>query len=117
MRNILISYVQALNKQLDRSGPLFTGRFQSIHIDKEEYIAHLCRYIHLNPVKAGLVHLPENWQYSNYLAWIGERNGKLIDNKFVHEHFSSPKMYRKFIYGYAFDHKNLKKIQQYYIDD
>jgi putative transposase len=48
-----ISYVQALNKQIRRTGPLFEGRFKHKLVDKEEYIIHLCRYIHLNPVNAG----------------------------------------------------------------
>jgi putative transposase len=37
------AYVQALNKQIGRTGALFEGRFKSIHIDKNEYLVHLCR--------------------------------------------------------------------------
>ncbi|MCD6334967.1 MAG: transposase [Candidatus Latescibacteria bacterium] len=39
-------YVQALNKQLERKGTLFEGRFKHVLVDKDEYILYLCRYIH-----------------------------------------------------------------------
>ena len=71
--NVVFSaYVQALNKRLGRKGPLFESRFKHVHVDKDEYILHLCRYIHLNPVKAGLVNNPRKWFFSNYLEWIGD---------------------------------------------
>ncbi len=49
-----------------------------------------CRYIHANPVKHGQVADLMEWPYSNYLEWIGERNGTLVDRDFVREHFASP---------------------------
>jgi len=66
----LNAYVQALNKQMQRKGPLFEGRFRHVLIDKEEYFIYLVRYIHLNPVKACLVDKPEEWPYSDYAEWI-----------------------------------------------
>jgi len=70
------SYAQALNRQRQRSGALSQGRYQAIHVDRDEYLAHLARYIHLNPVAAGLVARPGDWPYSNY-ASISE-DGVLI---------------------------------------
>lgn len=60
-------YSQAINQQLNRKGTLFQNRAKHILIDKDEYLVHLVRYIHYNPVEAGLVHSPEEWQFSNYL--------------------------------------------------
>ncbi len=77
------AYVLAVNKQQKRSGTLFEGRFKDVHVSKDEYLQHLCRYIHANPVKAGLVADPNDWLYSNYLEWVGERSGKLVDMAFV----------------------------------
>jgi len=79
------AYVLAVNKQQERSGTLFEGRFQDVHVDREGYLPHLCRYIHANPVKAGLVTDPDDWPYSNYPEWVGERPGKLVDRAFVAE--------------------------------
>ena len=64
------AYTQVYNQQQGRSGPLFEGRFRHVRVDRDEYAVHLCRYVHLNPVKAGLVDRPEQWVYSNYLEWI-----------------------------------------------
>ncbi|MEW5958503.1 MAG: transposase [Chloroflexota bacterium] len=63
-------YTQAYNRQQKRTGPLFSGRFRSIHVDTDEYLVHLARYVHLNPVAAGLCRAPEDWPYSNYLEWM-----------------------------------------------
>ena len=60
------AYVQAFNKQYHRKGPLFTDRFKNIAVEREEYLYQLCRYIHLNPVKANLVKNPEDWEFSDY---------------------------------------------------
>jgi len=79
------AYVLAVNKQQGRTGTLFEGRFQDVHIDREGYLQHLCRYIHANPVKAGLVTDLDEWPYSNYLEWVGKRPGKLVDMAFVAE--------------------------------
>jgi REP element-mobilizing transposase RayT len=61
------AYVHALNKQRNRTGTLFESCFKHIRVDRDDYILHVCRYIHLNPVEAGLVSKPEQWAFSNYL--------------------------------------------------
>ncbi|MEZ4526427.1 MAG: transposase, partial [Desulfobacterales bacterium] len=54
MQPFTISYTKAVNRQQKRTGPVFGGPFKAILIDKNEYLVHLSRYIHLNPVFAGL---------------------------------------------------------------
>jgi len=66
IQRLFLTYTQAYNKQQGRSGPLFEGRFKCVHIDSDEYVIHLCRYVHLNPIVAGLVSRPEDWPYNNY---------------------------------------------------
>lgn len=61
------------------------------------YLLQLCRYIHLNSVKAGLVKNPEDWPYSNYLEWVSNRPGTLLDHAFVDEHFSHRISYKQFV--------------------
>jgi REP element-mobilizing transposase RayT len=94
------AYTQALNRQTGRSGALFEGRFKDIHVDNDAYLLHLCRYIHGNPVKAGLVLAPEEWIYSNYLEWIGERPGTLVDYDFVNDFFPNREEYKAFVLDY-----------------
>lgn len=64
---------------------------------KSSPLLHLCRYIHGNPVKDDLVSNPADWSYSNYLEWIGERDGTLWDMDFVCENFPTPGLYRDFV--------------------
>ena len=94
------AYAQALNRQNGRSGALFEGRFKDVHVDDDAYLLHLCRYIHGNPVKAGLVMLPEHWAFSNYMEWIGERPGKLVDAAFVDAFFPRRVDYQEFVLDY-----------------
>src|SRR3990172_39494 len=54
MQLLSISYTKAINKRYDRVGALFQGAFQAKHVDKNNYLLHLSRYIHLNPVMPGL---------------------------------------------------------------
>lgn len=99
--NVLFNaYVQAVNRQRGRSGTLFERRFRHVWVDREEYLVHLCRYIHLNPVSAKLVPRPDDWPYSNYLEWVGLRNGTLEDEAFIREHFPSPEAYQDFVTDY-----------------
>jgi REP element-mobilizing transposase RayT len=48
-------YSKAFNKMWECKGTLFESAFHAIHVETDEYLLHLCRYIHLNPVIAGLV--------------------------------------------------------------
>lgn len=65
-------YTQAFNRHHHRVGHLFQGRFTAILVDKETYLLELCRYVVLNPVRAGLVTHPRSWRWSSYRATVGE---------------------------------------------
>jgi len=115
--NVLFNaYVQAVNRQQGRTGTLFEGRFRHVWVDQEEYLIHLCRYIHLNPVKAGLVHSPEAWPYSNYLEWIGLRNGTLKDEAFIREQFPTPDSYRRFVMDGRDEMRMWQRIEGYILE-
>ncbi len=97
MQKFLISYTKAVNKRFSRVGSLFQGQFQAKPIQNYTHLLNLCIYIHANPVKDGLVAVPEDWMYSNYLEWLGQRDGTLIDQKFVQENFGSPTEYQTLV--------------------
>jgi REP element-mobilizing transposase RayT len=94
MQKFLISYTKAINKRFSRVGALFQGQFQAKPVESHAYLLTLCTYIHGNPVKDGLVAAPEDWPYSNYLEWMGERKGTLLEPGFISEHFGTPAEYR-----------------------
>jgi REP element-mobilizing transposase RayT len=109
------AYAQALNQQRQRSGSLFEGRFHHVLIDRDEYLIHLCRYIHLNPVRAKLVERPEEWSYSNYLEWIDQRSGTLKDEKFIRQWFPQASAYQTFVNDLQAE-RDQAKIAQYVWD-
>ena len=66
------SYATYTNTKRQKCGHLFQGRFKSILVEADEYLKHLSRYIHLNPVRAKLSALPSEYQWSSYAAFIGK---------------------------------------------
>jgi REP element-mobilizing transposase RayT len=75
MRKILTGYAVAFNRRYRRSGHLFQNRYKSILVEEEPYLLELVRYIHLNPLRAGLVSSME--ELDTYL-WCG--HGVLMGN-------------------------------------
>lgn len=80
-----------LNKQIDRKGPLH------VLVDEDESLMHLMRYIHRNPVEAGLVSSLENRIFSNYMEFIEKRNGRLVDLSVRDMYFNSKDEYKEFV--------------------
>ena len=64
-------YSQGFNWKYNRVGHLFQDRYKSYIVQKEAYLLHCCRYIVLNPWKAGLVQHPKDWIWSSYRASAG----------------------------------------------
>lgn len=101
MQKFLISYTKAINKRYQRVGSLFQGQFQAKPIQNYSHLLNVCIYVHANPVKDGLVALPEDWIYSNYLEWLGQRDGTLVDREFIQEHFGLPAEYQELVMQYV----------------
>jgi putative transposase len=100
MQRFSISYAKAVNKRYARTGALFQGSFQAVHVDRNEVLLHLSRYIHLNPVAAGLVARPEGWEFSSYREYVGLRQGTLPRADVVLSQFPVPGGYRAFVEAY-----------------
>lgn len=64
-------YAQWFNKTRGRVGHLFEGRFKGLLVSEESHLLELGRYIVLNPVRARLCALPEEWRWSSYPATVG----------------------------------------------
>ncbi len=66
-------YTSYFNRRHKRVGHLFQGRYKAILVEKDSYLLELCRYIHLNPIRAKLVKKIEDYPWSSYLAYLGKR--------------------------------------------
>ncbi|MDP2886695.1 MAG: transposase [Ignavibacteria bacterium] len=101
IQDIFNRYVKGFNAWCGRSGTLFEERFKAKHIDNEDYLMHLCRYIHLNPLRAGLVKSIEDWGFSDYLEWIGKRPIRFADPGIIRASFRTPEAYVRFVMDHA----------------
>jgi len=113
MQAVFNIYSKAFNSKYQHFGTLFEGPFKAIRVDKAEYLFHLCRYIHRNPLDAGLVTEPEAWLYSNYLEFVGKRAGTLVDKEFVLKSFGAAKDYKTFVMDYTPPEKTNKSLRHY----
>ena len=107
MQRFSLSYTKAINKRYARVGALFQGRFKAAIVETDPYLLHLSRYIHLNPVLAGLVKQPENWEYSSYQEYVGVRQGSLPSPQAVLSQFPSSSDYQRFVQSYMDSDKKI----------
>jgi putative transposase len=70
MRRLLTGYVGVYNRRHERWGHLFQNRYKSVVVEEEPYFLELIRYIHLNPVRAGMINTMEGL---DKYSWSGHR--------------------------------------------
>lgn len=105
MRRLLTWYAMYFNRQHTRRGHLFENRYKSILCEEEHYLLELVRYIHLNPVRAGIVSTLAEldlYPWSGHAALIGSTKMDWMQSDGILAHFgrtnsSSCKKYRAFI--------------------
>ena len=83
MKRLLTKYAMYFNRKYQRSGALIASRYKSVPVEADEYFIPLQRYIHQNPLKAGLVNNPEEYPFSSYREYL--YGGKLVDTAFALE--------------------------------
>ncbi len=97
MRRLSSTFSKKVNLAYRRSGTLVQGRYRAKHIHDIRYLRQVCRYVHVNPVKAGLVSRPEDWEFSDYLEWVGKRNTLHERNTLSSEIFPSVNGYVDYV--------------------
>jgi len=71
MKRLAGGFTQYVNKLENRTGTLWEGRYRSTPVDSEHYLLTCCRYVELNPVRAGLVRHPRDYRWSSYRQKAG----------------------------------------------
>ena len=69
--NVKYKYAMQYNYHNQRVGHLFQNRYKSETINTESYLIQVIRYIHNNPVKAGMIQKAEEYQWSSYKEYLG----------------------------------------------
>ena len=96
-------YTQWFNRKHKRVGHLFQGRFKAIIVERETHLLELCRYVVLNPVRAGLVKRPGQWKWSSFRKTVGEEfyepwlTVNWILAQFDKKRLQSQRAYRSFV--------------------
>ena len=88
IQNLAFRYAQYVNQKRKEVGHVFQGRFKSILVDKENYLTRLVRYIHLNPVRAGIVTSPEDYLWSGHNAYLGANPISWVERDYVLKRYS-----------------------------
>jgi putative transposase len=98
------SYAAFYNTKYKRVGPLYQGRYKSILVEQDEYLHHLSRYIHLNPVRANITKDPQEYTWSSYSSFVSSatRPQPWLNINFILSMFDpkiaiAQRLYRKFV--------------------
>ena len=105
MRRLLTGYAGYYNRRHARHGHLFQNRYKSIVCDEDIYLQELVRYIHLNPLRAGVVRDMQGldgYRWSGHSAIMGKINILAQDRDFVLSYFgqkegAAKKAYREYV--------------------
>ena len=81
MKRILTKYARWYNIKYGRSGALIANRYKSVPVEIDEYFLHLIRYVHQNPIKAGIVEEIKDYLYSSFTEYVHEPD--ITDTNFL----------------------------------
>jgi hypothetical protein len=89
MQNLSFTYTRWINLSQKRTGHLFQGRYKAVLVDGDCYLLELIRYIHLNPVRTGMVRGPEEYPWSSHRAYLGKESLPCLTTDSLLEHFGT----------------------------
>ena len=103
MQHINSAYTMYFNTKRKRAGHLFQGRYKAILVDADEYAKELSRYIHLNPVRAGVDQGPSEYEWSSCRYYMARKEApEWLHREFILSYFADDpsaamKKYRAFV--------------------
>ncbi|MFQ5788817.1 MAG: transposase, partial [Thermodesulfobacteriota bacterium] len=110
MRHVDGLYTQRFYRMHGRDGPIFRGRYKAIVIDADRYLTAVVRYIHLNPVEAGIVKKPEVYKWSSHINYLRpQRAPEWLNATELLEGFSSVGEFQEFVLS-----GNEDKLREFY---
>jgi REP element-mobilizing transposase RayT len=83
MQQISQRYTAWINHRQSRTGHVFQGRYKALLIDADSYLLELVRYVHLNPVRAGMFRQPEEYAWSSHRAFAEHENIPWLTTEWV----------------------------------
>ncbi len=117
LKKLLTSFAKFFNKKHGKVGSLFEHKFRAVLVADESYLLWLSAYIHQNPHTAGLVDNLDDWPYSSYPDYIGQRSGILCSKGLILSRFSNETDYKDFVERSFEKIKQRKEVEKLLIDE
>ncbi|WP_432401570.1 transposase [Wukongibacter sp. M2B1] len=117
IKRITVGYVQFHNDKYLRTGHLFQNRYKSEKVEDDSYLLTVLRYIHQNPLKAGIVDDISYYKWSSYKCYIQGLSGKLVDVMMIKEYFEDMNEFIEFMNMSNTDKCLEYKVKTKYTDD
>jgi putative transposase len=115
MRHIDGIYTQRFNRRHKMVGQLFAGRYRSILVDADAYLLQLVRYIHRNPLRAGMVTKPDQYPWTSHRGYLSdERQWDWLHKEFVLSQFSTRPRERREAYKEFIADEDLEEIRRFF---
>ena len=109
MKETNTEYAIYYNKQNNRVGYVFRNRFESKVIFNQEYLLKCIKYIHMNPVKAGIVKKESEYKFSSYNNYLNKDG--FVNDKVIKNIFNSEEKYLEKFHSINYEPLNLEKEQ------
>ena len=111
------SYTKYFNIKNNRAGHLLQGEFKAVHIETNEQLIHLTRYVHLNPLVNFTTKDLNEYQWSSYPEYIDLTKSNVCYKTIILEQFGSLKEYQEFVLDQEDYGKKLEMIKHQLIED
>jgi REP element-mobilizing transposase RayT len=103
MQRLLGGYAYEFNRRQGRFGHLFASRYSAAVVESDAYLLEVCVYVVLNPVRASIVAVPEDWVWSSYRSTAGLAESEpfletcLVPGMLAHDPGRARELYRQLI--------------------
>ena len=119
LQNVANSYVRYFDTKYHREGPLYQGRFKSIHIESDEQLLHVVRYVHLNPYTSYIVKDLEKlllYQYSSLPVFLNTQTNPFISLQQIRSYFKRVDDFKQFTLDQGDYQRKLSDIRHVCLD-
>lgn len=99
MQGLQQSYTSYFHKKYKTVGHLFQGRYKAILCQRDAYVLELVRYIHLNPVRAGIVDTPDDFSWSSHQVYIGRLHQPFVERDLILKMLSEDELTEERVYS------------------
>jgi len=112
MHWLQLGYARYFNERHRHVGHVFQARYHALLVDKDNYFLAVDRYIHLNPVRAGMVQRPEDFRWSSYRHRLGLAGIVDVDHEAVLAYFGTTQESQRKNYV-AFTESTMQKPEEW----